>query len=82
MTQADQIRQFVRSRIVDPARNKGDKIVRVRAGDVHSAMGLINRMPAVCGALDADAFLTQGQVTLVSRSGPKQGANAEWVFGL
>lgn len=82
MNQADQIRQFVRSRIIDPARNQGDKVVHVRAGDIHSAMGFINRMPAVCSALDADAFFTQSHVTLVSRSGPQQGANAEWVFGL
>jgi hypothetical protein len=45
-------------------------MVTVNVGDFHAALGLKNRFPAVCSALDADKFLTQARVTLVRRSGP------------
>jgi hypothetical protein len=78
---ADQIRQYVLHNLITPARVAGHKQVTVRAGDVHQAMGLADRMPAVCGALDAHKFLSYASVQLISRTGPRQGANAEWVFG-
>lgn len=82
MKLADQIRQYVRVQLIEPARVAGRRQVKVRAGDVHAALDLENRMPAVCGALDAGRFSDEARVTLVRRSGPKQGANAEWIFGL
>ncbi len=82
MILADQIRQYVRDHIISPARRDGDSTVAVRAGDVHDALRLENRMPAVCGALDARIFLEYAQVKLVQREGPRQGANAHWTFGL
>ena len=36
---------------VDLAREKGDRTVVFRAGDVHTALGLENRMPNVCQVL-------------------------------
>ena len=82
MILADQIRQYVLESIVVPARENGQSQIRIRAGDVHRAMGLSNRMPAVCGALDADKFYAQSGATLITRSGPKQGANTEWILGV
>jgi hypothetical protein len=73
---ADLIRDYVMYAIIVPARNAGQSQVTVRAGDVHEAMHLENRMPAVCGALDAEKFLDLAQVYLIARSGPRQGANA------
>ena len=80
MILADQIREYVRKEIIVPSRQKGLTIVHIKAGDVHSAIGLQNRMPAVCAALDAEKFLDYAQVILVRRSGPHQGSSAEWVF--
>lgn len=82
MILADQIRQHVIDEIIAQAREAGRTEVRVRAGDVHQAMGLNNRMPAVCGALDAVKFYDQANIVLKQRSGPHQGANAVWVFSL
>jgi hypothetical protein len=45
-------------------------------------MGLKNRLPAVCGALDAAVFPKLAGVTLISREGPKQGANVFWIFDI
>jgi 5-methylcytosine-specific restriction enzyme B len=82
MILADRIRLHVLTHSISPARNEGRTMVVVRAGDVHADLGLENRMPAVCSALDADKFLSQAGVTLGRRSGPTQGSNAEWVFDL
>jgi hypothetical protein len=79
---ADRIRQFVKENDIDPARNKGYKTVTIVAGVVHANMGLDNRMPAVCGAIDADKFLGFARVRLVSRRGPYQGSTVTWVFEL
>ena len=80
MILADQIRNYVRNALIEPARQRGQITARVKAGEVHAALGLKNRMPAVCSALDADKFLQDAGVILVSREGPKQGSSAEWVF--
>lgn len=82
MILADRIRKYVVDEIIQPARQKGQSSVHVRAGEVHAALGLENRMPAVCSSLDADKFLSFAKVHLVSRSGPYQGSTAEWVFAL
>jgi hypothetical protein len=77
---ADKIRHFVVQKYFVPARNQGNLTIAIVSGDVHAEMGLENRMPAVCGALDADKFLSFARVRLVSRSGPHQGASVTWVF--
>lgn len=82
MNQADQIRAHVLRTYILPARTKGEKQVRVRASDVARALKLTNRMPAICGALDAEKFLDEAHLSLEQRLGPKQGVTAEWVFGL
>lgn len=79
---ADDIRDYVIQEWIEPARKAGFRQAIVRAGDVHEAMGLQNRMPAVCAALDAAEFGERAGVTLITRSGPRQGADAEWVFAL
>jgi len=81
-TLAEEIREYVLVAMLEPARRRGERVVRVRAGDVHRGMGLEDRMPAVCGALDAARFLELADVTLISREGPEQGANASWTFGI
>lgn len=82
MILADQIRQFVLEKYINPARNQGHLTVTVVAGKIHTGLGLENRMPAVCSALDADKFLSFAHIRLVSRSGPHQGSTATWVFEL
>lgn len=80
MKLADQIRQFVVDEYVTPARNAGSPHVRIVSGDIHKRMGLEDRMPAVCGAIDAQKFVELAGVSLVSRSGPHQSSTVEWVF--
>ncbi|RLG81121.1 MAG: hypothetical protein DRO40_10185, partial [Thermoprotei archaeon] len=48
---ADQIREFVVEHFIKPSIQKGEKELRIRAGDVARAMNLTGRMPAICSAL-------------------------------
>ena len=82
MVSVEETREYVRVAIVEPARRKGRKTVTLTASEVHRGMGLDNRMPAACGALDAGKFLEYAGVTLVERTGPGQGATARWTFAV
>lgn len=73
---ADEIRRFVFREYIEPARLRGEHEVTIRAGDVHDRMGLVSRMPAVCGAIGADKFQDEYRVRLINRKGPNNGANA------
>ena len=79
---ADQIGRHVNDQLIEPARKAKKSQVIVRAGDVHKDLGLKNRMPAVCGALNAWIFQDQYNVILSKRTGPYQGANTTWYFGI
>ena len=82
MKLAEQIRKYAREELIKPARAANEGQLSLRAGDIHLALDLKNRMPAVCGALDAQKFYTEAKVSLISRTGPHQGANAKWVLRL
>ena len=79
---AEQIREYVSRAFIEPARKSGRTEVEIVAGDVHRDMRLENRMPAVCGALDARKFQDEYRVVLGRRSGPKFGATSSWRFSI
>jgi 5-methylcytosine-specific restriction protein B len=79
---ADQIRAHVNEAFIKPARAAGLRTVSVRAGDVHKDLGLENRMPAVCSALDGAKFQDMYGVTVNLRVGPPQGSTVTWVVTL
>lgn len=80
MKQADRIRDYVASNIIDPARINGIHEVWIRAGDIHHDMELTNVMPAVCSAISGDKFSRMAGVTLIERAGPSAGSNAMFRF--
>jgi hypothetical protein len=77
---ADRIRAFVSREYIVPAREKKCSKVTIRAGDVHEAMGLSGRMPAVCSAIGSRKFQEMGRLKLVDREGPKEGSNVFFTF--
>lgn len=79
---ADQIRAYVNTAFLEPARRAGKTDVVIVAGDVHADLKLDNRMPAVCSALDAQKFQDQYRVILSTRSGPRQSSTATWRFSI
>ena len=80
MRLADKIREFVYENYIKPARERGLRLVTIRAGDIHSQMGLKNRMPAVCEALSAKKFEEMYNVKLIKRKGPVHGADVYFTF--
>jgi len=62
----EEIRTFAGDKYIKPLWKNGGT-VQIRAGDVHKAMNLNNRMPAVCGALDTKMFREFFNVNLISR---------------
>jgi hypothetical protein len=82
MTQADKIRQFALDHYVVPARARGHAVITIRAGDIHREMKLANAMPAVCSAIGSNKFEQIAQVRSINRTGPANGANVYFEFGL
>jgi len=79
---ADRIRRFILSHYVAPARNRGEKTVTVRAGDVHAQMSLHGQHANVCQALRGNKFLHMANVKLKSFKGAQAGANAYFTYQL
>jgi hypothetical protein len=77
---ADRIRAFVKREYIMPARLKNDSTLTIRAGDVHAAMRLSGRMPAVCNAVGSKKFQELERLKLTAREGPKEGANVFFTF--
>jgi len=80
MSLAERIRAYTFETVVRPALAAGHVRIVIRAGDVHAGMRLLNRVPAVCGALGTKIFEDQIGLELVERSGPPQGANTIFHF--
>ena len=82
MILADRIRQHVITTYIVPARKSNQSQVIFVSGDVHDALGLTMRYPAVCGAIDAKKFRDENRLHLLRRTGPDQGATTEWTFAV
>lgn len=80
MKLSDRIREFVSQEFIKPARERGEGTVTIRAGDVHSMMGLSDRIPAVCSALGTNKFQEMYQVRLIHRKGPTNASNVFFTF--
>ena len=80
MILAEQIRQYVVVAYIEPARAARLSQVSFVSGDIQKALKLTMRYPAVCGAIDAHKFQYEYGVVLLKRTGPDQGATAEWTF--
>jgi hypothetical protein len=65
---------------VEPARKRGDSIVRIVAGDVHRSLRLTSRIALICNALSSRKFLEQNHLTLESRDGRLSGQGTTVTF--
>ena len=80
MSLADKIREFAYENYIKPARDLEEDDVIIKAGDLHDEMGLENKIPSVCGALDTKKFLTQYAIELDEREAPSCGVNVLYTF--
>lgn len=80
MSLSDDVRMYCKKNIIDPSRKNGEKIISIRAGDIHKAMNYKQRLPLVCTALGANKFEEMAGVKRVNVTGPTNGANAIFTF--
>lgn len=79
-SQADKIREYCRDTRIIPSRAKGEKIIRIRAGDIRNELGIRNRMPNICSALQSLKFEIFANVKRISIEGPGAGMNCVMTF--
>jgi hypothetical protein len=77
---SNQVREYARKKYVEPALAAGERKIRVRAGDVHKALALRNRVPVVCQALESKTFLRENNLVLEAKEGPPSGLSTSVVF--
>jgi hypothetical protein len=67
------IRDYVVRKYVEDAKRKSLRRFSVNAGDVHRSLGLQNRVPQVCNALQSSKFLSENGLRIVEKTGPPSG---------
>lgn len=82
MSHADDVRRYCIENYVNPAREKGEKHITIRTGDVHSALNYRNRYPLVCSAIGSLTFEEVADVVRVAIDGPLNGSNTLFTFEL
>ena len=82
MSHADDVRAYCESTYIEPARERGERFVTIRAGDVHRDLDYRNRYPLVCSAIGSLLFEKLANIKKVSIEGPVNGANTIFKFEL
>lgn len=78
---ADQIREHVRVKYMEPARLSHQARFSVRCGTVEKELGMSNRVVLVCTALrSASKFLEPNRLRLVETTGPPSGTSTTVVY--
>ncbi len=70
---ASGIRQYIRSCYFEPARQRGETLVTLRAGDIHRELCLRNRVPNVCQVMESKLLERESGVKVSSKQGPPSG---------
>jgi len=74
MKPTEQTKRHVISAYVEPARQKGEKTIRVRVGNVQKELGWTNRTPSVFSTLSSREFQQEAGVALIEKiGGPPSG---------
>ena len=71
-SQADEIRQHTLEYYVQPWRESGESALSIRAGDVARTMGLRDRTPGICSALESHVFQREAGLVLIDSTGPRR----------
>lgn len=77
---SDSIREHICARYLKAAIRRGDNTFTVNVGAVHKELGLMNRVPQVCSALESKKLLAVNHLRIVSRTGPPSGRSTTVTF--
>lgn len=72
-SQAGGIRAYLRLHYLEPARQRGETMVTLTAGDIHKELGLSNRVPNVCQVMESKILEREAGVKVSSKQGPPSG---------
>lgn len=67
------VREYVVRKYIREAKRAALRRFSVNAGEVHRALGLQNRVPQVCNALQSGKFLHENDLRIVEKTGPPSG---------
>ncbi|MGC1463100.1 MAG: hypothetical protein WA802_12935 [Terracidiphilus sp.] len=73
MADAKEIREYIRTQYLEPARQRRETLVTLRAGDIHRELGLKNRVPNVCQVMESRLLEKEAGVKVSSKQGPPSG---------
>ena len=84
---AQEIRDHIQREYIEPARNRGRKTVRIRAGDIHDEMELKSLQPLVCDTLTNNVIQQQYNIKLIKQESggkvhQKHGKNIWYTYQL
>ena len=79
-TRSIQIRETAYRNYVEPARQRGESIVAIKAGNIVHDRNLKNMTPSVCSALRSKVFQRQYGLQLIGEQGPPSGMSTTMVF--
>ena len=79
-TLSDRVREHVLVHHLAPARDAGENVVAVRAGDVAREMGLQDRVPAVCSALRTRKLLERAGVEMTGEPDRRDGTTTTFEY--
>ena len=77
---SDLIREHVCAVYLKDALRNEEKTFAVNVGAVHKALGLHNRVPQVCSALESRKLLQENRLRIVSKTGPPSGQSTTVTF--
>lgn len=83
MSASDQVRDHVKRFYLEPARNQGKELFRIKTAEIHKNLGWrdqLNRFPIICQALETRKFLKENDLELVKREGPPSGRSSTVVY--
>ena len=81
MNLSETVLQFVRANYFHPAREQGQTIVEVKAGDIHSGLRWSRRVPLVCSALASRKFQNAAGVRLLgTKDAPPSGLSTKTIY--
>ena len=72
-TGASIIRAYLKTHYFEPARQRRETLVTLRAGDIHRERGLRNRVPSVCQVMESKRLEREAGVKVSSKQGPPSG---------
>ena len=76
----EQVRQWLKREVIEPARKRHDSTVRIVVGDVARALKLNNRTPLICAALRSRKLLQENHLVIEKDEGPRSGLSTTVVL--